>query len=338
MRRLRVLAIVLLLTVTGCSYQTAGSPKGGEVLTADFDDVQNLAVGHSVQIADVRVGTVTRMKLAGSGSAYRANVTFSLRRGIRIPQGTTAQLGVTSLLGENFIQLSPPSSGLHVGPFIADHGHISATSVVPAFEQVVGKAAPLLTALAHNDIQAIVSAGSTAFAGKGPELQKMIAQASKLTALFAGQRAQLAGAVDDLARLGHDLAKGQAQLDDLPGTLARTTKVLSDDRYQMLNTLDQISKLTQTTDANLLVGRTDQLRTLIERMGPVIGTLASDKTNLGGLITSLQNYVSKVPRSIYNGQLLLYTVEAVSFGSPGRSAPTTANALTQINAAMGGRS
>lgn len=334
MRLLKILAIVLLLS--GCSYQTLGSPKGGQVLTADFDDVQNLAVGHSVQIADVRVGTVTGLELIGTGPSYRARATFSLKRGIRIPQGTTAQLGVTSLLGENYIQLTPPPSTLNSGPYLPDHGHISGTSVVPAFEQVVGKAAPLLGALADNNIQAIVTAGSTAFAGKGPELQQMIGQANQLTALFAGQRAQLAGTVDDLAQLGHDLAKGQKQLDDLPVTLARTTKVLSDERFQMLDTLKRISTLASTTDADLLVGRTDQLRTLIEKMGPVIGTLASDKTNLGGLITALQNYVSKVPRSVYNGQLLLYTVENVSFGHPGATSAT--NALSQINAAMGGRS
>jgi ABC-type transporter Mla subunit MlaD len=162
----------------------------------------------------------------------------------------------------------------------------------------------------------------------------MIGQTSRLTALFAAQRAQLASAVDDLARLGHGLARGQAALDQLPQTLATSTKVLSDERSKMLDTLDQISKLAKTTDADLLVGRTDDLRALIEKMGPVITTLAADRTNLGGLINALRDYVAKVPRSIFNGQLLLYTVEDVSFGnSTGNGGP-----LSKLNIAMGGRS
>src|SRR5437588_77950 len=125
MRRLLLIVVLALIGAGGCSYQTAGSPQGGRVLSADFSDVQNL---------------------------------------------------------------------------------------------VVGKAGPLLTALSGNDISTIVDAGSTAFGDRGPELQKMIGQTNQLLGLFAAQRAKLDGSVNDLARLGHDLAKGQDELSKLPAS------------------------------------------------------------------------------------------------------------------------
>jgi phospholipid/cholesterol/gamma-HCH transport system substrate-binding protein len=329
-RGLKLLVIMLMLA--GCSYQTAGSPKGGLVLTADFDDAQNLVVGHSVQISDVRIGTVTGITAVGSGTGYRARATLSLKRGIAIPVNTTAQLSITSLLGENYVQLVPPPTGLNVGPFLPDHGQISSTTVLPAFEQVVGRAGPLIAAISGNDIHSIVETGATAFAGKGPQLQKMIGQTSQLLALFADQRGRLDDAITNLARLGHDLAKHEATLKDLPATLAKTTRMLSDERFAMLDTIAKLTKLAKTMNDTVLLGRTDQLRRILTELGPVTAALADDKSNLGGLITSLQNYVEKVPRSIYNGQLLLYTVQKLSFGSAKKTDP-----LSRIAEAMGAR-
>jgi len=326
----------LVVTLTGCSYQTFGSPKGHLTLTADFTDVQNLVAGHGVQINNVKIGTVTGVKLVGRGSTYRTRVTMSIKNGIKIPQGTTAQLSITSLLGENYVALQPPPGGLNTGPYLADHAQVTSTSVVPAFEQVVGKAGPLLTAISGNDIGTIVSAGSAAFDGKGPELQKMIGQANSLIALFTAQRAQLDTAVTNLARLGHDLAKGQDQLGKLPDSLAKATKVLSDNRYQLLDTVKKITELARTVNDTVLVGRTGQLQTLLDELGPVIATLASDKTNLSNLIRTAQLFVERVPRGVYNGQLLLYPILTFNVYPSSTTTPGKATAvMTALNAMLG---
>ncbi|MEO5875345.1 MAG: MlaD family protein [Streptosporangiaceae bacterium] len=327
------LLLAAALTLSGCSYQTAGSPQGGLTLVADFTDVQNLVVGHSVQVSDVRMGTITSVKVVGSGADYRAQVTMSLKEGVHIPVGTTAQLSITSLLGENYVALTPPPTGLDTGPFLADRARLTSTTVVPAFEQVLGKAAPLLSALGGNDIATLVDAGSAAFAGKGPELAKMIKQVNTLVTLFADQRKQLDGAVTDLARLGRDLAEGKDALADLPGKLAKATKVLSDDRYQLLDTISQLTRLAETTNNTVLVGRTRTLRTMITQLGPVLGTLASDQTNLGSLIQTMKDFVEKVPRAVYNGQLLLYPILDLETGQADKASGTLLEALTKMMAA-----
>jgi phospholipid/cholesterol/gamma-HCH transport system substrate-binding protein len=334
------------LALSGCSYQTANSPQGGMAVEADFTDIQNLAIGDSAKINNVGIGTITGIHLVGSGASYQVRVDMSLKKGIKLPVGTTAQLSITSLLGENFVALVPPG-GLNAPPYLPNHSVISNTTVVPAFEQVVGRAGPLLQALSSNDISTIVQAGSTALNGRGPELQKMIGQITSLTGLFASQRANLDDAVTQLANLGHQLAAGQSDLDQLPGNLAKATQVLADDKDDLLTTISKITTLAQNTDNDVLLGNVDHIRDMVQQLGPVIGTLAANKTNLAAFIGNMQSFVTKVPQGIYNGQLLLYPVLTLS-GFPGvgnftipTSATTTktaASVMNTLNLMTGGRS
>src|SRR5437868_3525467 len=134
-----VIALVaaVALTVSGCSYTTVGAPKGDLKLTATFDDAQGLVAGHSVKMSDVTVGSVTKVELDG----YRAKATLSLEDGVTVPMGTRAEIKVTSLLGENYVELRlPPGGSMDRGPFLANGAAISNTSVQPAFEPVGGQA------------------------------------------------------------------------------------------------------------------------------------------------------------------------------------------------------
>ncbi|WP_449065948.1 MlaD family protein [Planomonospora algeriensis] len=103
----RALALALVLaTSAACSLQTLGAPSGELTLTAVFDDVQSLVAGHSVQVADVRIGSVTDIRLEG----YRARVTLSVEDGHRVPEGTSAVVAKTSILGENYVELRLPEA------------------------------------------------------------------------------------------------------------------------------------------------------------------------------------------------------------------------------------
>jgi phospholipid/cholesterol/gamma-HCH transport system substrate-binding protein len=325
--------LVLAGTLSGCSPQTFHTPKGPLVVTADFGDVQNLVAGHSVKIADVPVGSVTKIALVGGGSAgYRSRVTMSIKKGVRVPVGTTAKVTVTSLLGENYVRLQPPAGRpLNQGPFLATHARITETSTSPGFEDIVGRAAPLVGALADGDAPGLVHTAGTALGGRGPTMNKMIGDAGKLVETFAQRRAALAKAVDDLAELGEDLAEHEKALDTLPGRLAQATKTLADDRQRILTAVHSLSGLAKRMNDTVLIGHTDELRRMVEKLGPTLEVLASDRTKLGTLITRLQEFVHNMPRQVYNGQLLTYPV--IDFGgaaTKGNKTPLTLDALVTM--------
>ncbi|MFI0351950.1 MlaD family protein [Actinomadura sp. 9N407] len=319
MGRLTAVALVAVLVaaLTGCSIRTAGAPQGDLKLTATFEDVQGLVVGHSVQMSDVKVGSVTDIKL--DPKTYKTTATLSIIDGHPIPAGTTAEIKVTSLLGENFVDLMlPPGGSMDRGPFLPSGGAIAKTSVQPAFEQVVGQAGPLLQALAGNDIATIVNTGAGALDGNGQRLNVAIAKSSDLLKIFTAQRAELIHSVDQFAKLGNSLAKGSDELAKAPGELERTTKLLNENKYKILATVKKLTRMSKELNDKVLEGRVLRLRKLLTDLDPVIAQLGGNRERLTNLVNGLVSFSTKLPKASYDGQLLLYPLVKVTWpdGTP----------------------
>lgn len=106
------------LLVTGCGAPSFSGiedvplPGGADLgdhpyeITADFGDVLSLAPQSSVKVNDVAVGRVTKISLAPD--TWQARVTMKVNGQIKLPANAYAHLEQSSLLGEKYIQLSPP--------------------------------------------------------------------------------------------------------------------------------------------------------------------------------------------------------------------------------------
>ncbi|TDD76706.1 MCE family protein [Actinomadura darangshiensis] len=304
-KRVVLLLLAAALTVTGCSYKTAGAPQGDLRLTATFDDAQGLVAGHSVKMSDITIGTVMKVELAG----YKAKATLAIEDDVKIPKGTRAEIKVTSLLGENYVDLRmPPGASMDRGPFLASGAAITDTGVQPAFEQVVGQAGPLIQALAGDDVATVVNAGATALDGKGQKLNKTIAQAGALLKLFADERRELGESVDRFAKLGRSLANGSDELSEMPGQLERTTRLLNKDKDKIIKTVDHLTTMARELNDKVLEGRILRFRKLLNDLDPVLQSLGGNRKRLTGLVDSLVSFSEKIPRASYDGQLLLYPI------------------------------
>ncbi|POM25038.1 mce related protein [Actinomadura rubteroloni] len=308
----RVLALVLVLAaLSGCSLRTAGAPHGRVSLTATFTDAQGLVAGHSVKLSDVTVGSVTGVRLV---SGYRARVTMSIKDGVRLPVGTRAEVKVTSLLGENYVDLVlPPGGRLDTGPFLANHAAITDTSVQPSFEQVVGQAGPLLQALAGNDVATVVNAGATALDGNGPRLNSTIRKSAELLQMFADQRRALGEAVDNFARLGRSLAQGKDALGRAPGELAKASQVLNDDKGKIINAVEKLTMMARELNDKVLEGRVARFRTLLSDLDPVLAQLGNNRRRLTALVNGLVEFDEKLPKATWDGQILLYPILRITW-------------------------
>ncbi|MCF6472926.1 MCE family protein [Nonomuraea sp. MG754425] len=299
--RLAAGAAALALTAA-CSLQTLGATTGDLTLHAVFDDVQSLVAGHSVQISDVRVGTVTGIRLDG----YRARVTMSVQSAHRVPEGSTATVAKTSVLGENYVQLTPPpGKDLAAGPYLKDGATISETSVEPDIEQVTAKAGPLIEALGAQDVNAVLDAASTAFAGQGDTVNRLIRQTAEVTDAYAAARRDLGTSIDALARLGDDLAEGSAELDRLPGTLAAATERLAHGRGHVKKTIVALTKLAEQANLTVYPRHARRLRTLLRELEAVSTSMQRGKEDLKALVAELQAFIDTPPITV-NGQVLIY--------------------------------
>lgn len=336
-RKFLLVLVAATLAVSGCSYKTAGAPKGDLTLTATFDDAQGLVAGHSVQMSDIKIGTVTKVELV----RYKARATLSIEDGIKIPQGTRAEIKVTSLLGENYVELRlPPGGSMTRGPYLASGAAITDTRVQPAFEQVIGQAGPLIQALAGDDVATVVNAGATALDGNGQKLNKTIAQASDLMKMFAAQRIELGETVDRFAKLGRSLANGSDALAQAPGQLERTTRMLNDDKDKIIKTVDRLTTMARELNDKVLEGRIRRFRQLLNDLDPVLQQLGNNRKRLTAVVDGIVAFSYKIPLASYDGQLLLYPILRVTWPDgrpifPGLSEPQKKQSAPKIPPKLG---
>ncbi|MDR1489157.1 MAG: outer membrane lipid asymmetry maintenance protein MlaD [Desulfovibrio sp.] len=105
--------LFMLLGLACLAYMTVKLGKmevfgnDGYELTAHFRSVSGLKAGASVEIAGVRVGKVTRVKL---GKDFRAEVGMLIDPGVELSEDSIASVKTSGLIGDKFISLSPGGS------------------------------------------------------------------------------------------------------------------------------------------------------------------------------------------------------------------------------------
>jgi phospholipid/cholesterol/gamma-HCH transport system substrate-binding protein len=312
-------AIVVGLAGTACTLQTAGAPKGELSLTSVLDDAQHLVTGHAVRVADVKVGTITKVALEG----YRARVTMSIADGRRIPEGTTAVLAQTSLLGENYIGLRfPEKFDPENGPFLKKGAEIPTSAVEPQLEQVTDKLIEVVGALATGDLTKLVDATATALEGRGEELHQLIAQLAQVGDVYAGQAGDLGRIIDGLGKLGDTLAAGAPEIGTLIDNLAGATTTLSVQRQKIVGTLEGLTRMARALNDHILEPHAERLGTLLRQVDPVLATVVGERATLNALITNVKTFVTNVEKTELNGSLLFYVWMSTLVTPDGQRLPT----------------
>ncbi|ROO89748.1 phospholipid/cholesterol/gamma-HCH transport system substrate-binding protein [Actinocorallia herbida] len=300
MRRLVPLLAAAAL-VAGCSPSTLGAPTGDVTLVATFPDVQNLVAGHSVQMSDIPIGSVVSVKRVG----YQAEVRFSIEDDYRIPEGAAAEIAQTSLLGENYVELTlPDGSDMTTGPFLRDGARITRTSVAPQFEQVAGDAGRILEAISGDDLATLVNETATALDGQGPALNKMVAQSADLVAAFAEQRDDLGRAIGRLADLGETLKAHNGTL--RTSRINETIGLIERNKTEILGTVEDLTKTARRLNDKVFAGRAEKMRLLIKRLDPTLATLGGSSDKISALVKSLVGFQEVLPKVVWDGQLMVY--------------------------------
>jgi len=221
-RALRGLALIGCVLAVAVSLSACGGSRLR--LTATFDDVGDLVKGHAVQMADVRVGHITSIKLT---DGLKARVNMSIDGGLHVPRESTAYLRTTSLLGEKFIELRPNDTAHPTrGPFLRN-GDSLKTAEAPEIEFVAEQAINVLGAVTADDIAALVDTGAGGFGNRSTELRRLIDDLSQMSATLASRTTQITQIIDGLDRTTDTLAANKADVAELLGKLAQTTTVLA---------------------------------------------------------------------------------------------------------------
>src|SRR4051794_6933345 len=192
-----LVAIVLATLLAACG-------RGSYTLTATFDDVGDLQKSGAVQVADVRVGTIKSIKLTDD---FRAKVSMGIDRSVHVPKDSKALVRTTSLLGEKFVELRPNGPPTQP-PYLANGDVVLRTEQAPELEFVADSAIELLGAVNSSDVATIVETGAQAFGGRGPQLNRLLADLNVISGTLASRTQQITAIIDNLDRGTQTLAAG----------------------------------------------------------------------------------------------------------------------------------
>lgn len=134
-----VIGAVVLATAAGFLLY-AGESRGLQLsrdsypLTANFRSAEGVTVGTDVRLAGIRVGAVTDLVL--DPKSYQARTTFTVERELKIPEDSDVKIASESLLGGNYVEITPGASEFMLEPgaeIVNTQGSVSLLNLLMRF-------------------------------------------------------------------------------------------------------------------------------------------------------------------------------------------------------------
>jgi phospholipid/cholesterol/gamma-HCH transport system substrate-binding protein len=275
--------VACVLAMSGCSISewrglnslpmpgTKGDGPGSFQIQAQMPDVNNIQPNSRVRVADVTVGTVTKIERQD----WHALITMRLDGNVNLPANATAKIGLTSLLGSLHIELAPPKDAspqgrLHDGSLIP----ISHGAAYPSTEQTLAALSTVLNGGGLGQVQDITEAFSTAFRGREKDLRDLIAQLDTFAGVLNDQSSDIIAATEKLNDLAGKFAAQQPVLDHALETIPDALVELNGERNNLIEAADKLGKFSALT-ADTVNQSKDNLVKELRDVGPVLESLAN---------------------------------------------------------------
>jgi phospholipid/cholesterol/gamma-HCH transport system substrate-binding protein len=281
-RRAAVCFALTSLALGGCSAYDLPLPGGAGAgdesytVTAEFADVLDLVPQSSVKVNQVTVGTVDDIQVNG----WTAVVRMRIPRSVVLPDNATAELKQTSLLGEKYVALAPPTRDAPVGRLgDGDRIPLSRTNRNPEVEEVLGAMSLLLNGGGVAQLKTIEVELDNAMRGRSGDIKDLIGRLNTFVGGLDAQRSEILRAIDSIDRLSATLAEHQTAignaLDELPSGL----KVLADQRAQLTAMLTALRDLGEVGTRVIRGSRAD-LEANLRAVSPILRRLNQAGDNL----------------------------------------------------------
>lgn len=275
-------------------------------ITAEFGDVLSLAPQSSVKVNDVAVGRVTKISLTPGG--WTAKVTMRVNGKIKMPANAYAHLEQSSLLGEKYIQLSPPAAGKAEGALAdGDRIPLTRTNRNPEVEEVFGALSMLLNGGGINQLKTITTELNKALAGQEPQIRSMLSRVDTLVTNLDDHKEDITEALDGVNRLAATLATRKQDVGTVLTGLSPGMKVLEKQRGSLLTMLRSLDTLSTVAVGTINRSKADTIADL-KAIAPTLRALADSGQDLPDSLQVLLTYpfTDEVLRGVKGDYLNVY--------------------------------
>ncbi|WP_309240860.1 MCE family protein [Nocardia sp. BSTN01] len=248
---------------------TKGEGQGSFEVRIQMPNVTGIQPNSRVRVADVNVGTITRI----DREDWHAVVTVRLDGDVRLPENATAKIGQTSLLGSQHIELAPPvneppTGRLHGGDLIP----LERASQYPTTEQALSAMSLVLNGGGIGRLQEIDAELNAALSGRESDVHNLIGQLATFTSSLDEQKTEI---IEAMAGLDHLAATVNSQnevltksLDAIPPALG----VLNDQRDKLIRALTAIGDFAGKAN-DVVVASHDDVAQNLRNLQPALRAL-----------------------------------------------------------------
>jgi len=284
-----LLSLGLVVATGGCSVLKNGAydlplPGGADagsnprIITVRFDSVDGLVPKSNVKVGNIAVGSVQSIDV--DQTSWTAVVKCKIRKDVDLPANAVAQVRRSSLLGEWYVELSPPATDAS-STQLADGATIGLdrTTQTAPVEEVLGALSLLLTNGGVPQLNTVVKELNAAFDGRGPQFRSLLKQLDTFVAELDDNKGDIVRAVDALEKFSRTLDANKTDIAKALDELPAGVQVLADQRQQlvaMLGSLDRLStvavRVVRESSANTIAD--------LRALAPTLSKLAEAGTDL----------------------------------------------------------
>ena len=293
-----IVFIVVTTLATGLLVVMVGNLTFGasKPYKAEFVDATGVVKGDDVRVAGVKVGSVTDIEII---DRTRALVSFDVDSDVSVNLATHAAIRYRNLVGQRYISLSQ-----QVGDTtpLEEDAVIDVRNTSPALDLTVlfNGFKPLFQALSPDDINQLSFEIVQVFQGEGGTLESLLGHTASVTKTLADRDEVITDLIVNLDDVLDRIADRDSELSDLIISFKQLVKGLKQDRKPILDSLEQISALSEET-ASLVTGIRKPFTNDIKQLRRFADNVNRNKGELDRALQVLPIKLEKVGRTAIYG-------------------------------------
>ncbi|KAA1374759.1 MCE family protein [Aeromicrobium fastidiosum] len=264
--RAAALTAAAAVALSGCGFSPYQLPLPGGADVGDdpysvkiaFRDVLDLVPQSAVRVNDIAVGKVTDIKLDG----WTAMVTVKINRNAKLPDNAVATIRQTSLLGEKFVSLAPPTTGAVGVLGNGDEIPLDRSGRNPEIEEVLGAASLLFNGGGLEKTNTIVRELNNALGGNEPEIRELLSTTSEFIGQLDQNKEALLTSLEKVNRLA---IAANDQTDSITGALdelPEALRVVNGQRDELVGLLQSLDRLGDVATGVIRTSKADTVADL----------------------------------------------------------------------------
>ena len=297
-----IMALLTAFLIMTFSQYRSGPTNG---YSAIFSDASRLAVGDTVRVAGIRVGTVTDVSLQQDRQVL---VEFDADRNIKLTSGTQAAIRYLNLTGDRYLDLvdGPGST-----QFLEPGAQIPLDRTQPALDLdlLLSGLKPVVQGLNPDDVNSLTASLVQVFQGQEGTFDSLLAKTSSFSNTLADNNATVQQLIDSLNTTLETISKDGDKFGVAIERLEKLIAGLSTDRDPIGTAITALDNGTASI-ADLLTQARPPLAGTVDQLNRLAPNLESGKGYLdGALIRAPGNYRKLARIGAYGAFVQYYICE-----------------------------